>query len=190
MAMMARSLDRLRQRIDNLAGNRHSSLSRRQSDASKECEPMCLLEQIQARPMPLAVHLGIEFLEAAPDQVTAWMSLRPEHCTLGGKAHGGVIMALADSLGAAAASINLPQGALGTVTLESKTNFVAQARAGDALVGVAAVQHQGRRTQVIHTRVETGEGRTVALVSQTQMTLFPEAAGDDLAGNRQHERAC
>ena len=36
--------------------------------------------------------------------------------------HGGALMALADTLGAACAYLNLPPGA-STTTLESKTNF-------------------------------------------------------------------
>jgi uncharacterized protein (TIGR00369 family) len=149
---------------------------------------MDMLERIQAHPMPMAVHLGIEFLEAEPGQVTAWMQTGPEHCTLGHAVHGGVIMAFADSLGGATAFANLPHDAKGTTTLESKTNFVAAAPAGSSLVGVTNLLHRGRRTQVVQTRVETGQGRVVAFVTQTQMTLFGqrggECAANDLAGNR------
>jgi len=149
---------------------------------------MCPLEKIQARPMPLAVHLGIEFLEAERDQVTAWMQTGPEHCTLGQAVHGGVIMAFADSLGGATAFINLPTDAVGTTTLESKTNFIGPAPAGSSLVGVTHVLHRGRRTQVVQTRIETGAGRAVAFVTQTQMTLYADAAhkcdDDYLARNR------
>ncbi|HEY7900691.1 MAG TPA: PaaI family thioesterase [Caulobacteraceae bacterium] len=135
-----------------------------------------LLEKIQSHPMPLAVHLGIEFLEAEADQVTGWMQTGPEHGTVGEAVHGGVIMAFADSLGGAAAFVGLPCDARGTTTLESKTNFVAAAPVGSALVGVSQVLHRGRSTQVVHTRIETGEGRPVAFVTQTQMSLFPDAA--------------
>ena len=149
---------------------------------------MCLLEKIQAHPMPMAVHLGIEFLEAGPDQVTAWMQTGPEHCTHGHAVHGGVIMAFADSLGGATAFINLPADAKGTTTLESKTNFIAPAPAGASLVGVSHVLHRGRRTQVVQTRIETGQGRVVAFVTQTQMALFAHEAqkcdDDYLARNR------
>ena len=151
---------------------------------------MCLLEKIQSNPMPLALHLGIEFLEAEPDQVTAWMQVQPEHCTLGQRVHGGVVMAFADSLGGATAYINLPRDAAGTVTLESKTNFIAPAPAGASLVGVASVLHRGQKTQVVQTRVETGQGKVVAFVTQTQMTLYPEAGrtiGDDYLGRNRLE---
>jgi uncharacterized protein (TIGR00369 family) len=107
---------------------------------------------------------------------------------VGETVHGGVIMAFADSLGGATAFLNLPEGAKGTATVESKTNFVGAAPAGCSLVGVASILHRGRRTQVVQTRIETGMGRVVAFVTQTQMTLFAEqgreCGGDYLSRNR------
>jgi 1,4-dihydroxy-2-naphthoyl-CoA hydrolase len=132
---------------------------------------MSLLERIKAHPLPFAELLGIEFLSAAPDAVEARMVVRPELCTLGQFAHGGAIMSFADTLGGAAAFVNLPAEAKGTTTLESKTNFIAGAPAGSTLIARCALVHRGRRTQVWQTRVETVEGKLIALTSQTQMTL-------------------
>jgi 1,4-dihydroxy-2-naphthoyl-CoA hydrolase len=133
--------------------------------------PVTLLDRINAHPLPFAQLLGVEFSSAEPDAVTARMVVRPNLCTLGGFAHGGAIMSLADSLGGAAAFVNLPDGAKGTTTLESKTNFVAGAPSGSTLVGRCVSVHRGRRTQVWQTRIETEDGRLIALVTQTQMTL-------------------
>ncbi|MGO9420684.1 PaaI family thioesterase [Roseiarcus sp.] len=132
---------------------------------------MTPLDRIRANPLPFAGVLGLEFVAADEDRVSARMVVRPDLCTLGGVAHGGAIMSFADTLGGALAFITLPEGAAGTTTLESKTNFVGAARAGTSLLGACAVVHRGRRTQVIQTRVETEEGKLVALVIQTQMTL-------------------
>ena len=132
---------------------------------------MTLLEHINAHPLPFARLLGVEYTSAAPDAVAARMVVRPDLCTLGGVAHGGAIMSFADTLGGAAAFANLPEGAKGTTTLESKTNFVAGAPSGSTLVGRCVAVHRGRRTQVWQTRVETEEGKLIALVTQTQMTL-------------------
>ena len=126
---------------------------------------MTLLERIKANPLPFAGLLGVEFVSAAPDAVEARMVVRPDLCTLGQFAHGGAIMSFADTLGGAAAD------AKGTTTLESKTNFIAGAPAGSMLIGRCARVHRGRRTQVWQTRVETEEGKLIALTSQTQMTL-------------------
>jgi len=132
---------------------------------------MTHLERIIANPLPFAGLLGIDFLSAGLDAIEAWMVVRPDLCTLGDFAHGGAIMSFADTLGGAAAFVNLPEGAKGTTTLESKTNFIAGAPAGSTLIGRCALVHRGRRTQIWQTRVETAEGKLVALVLQTQMAL-------------------
>jgi 1,4-dihydroxy-2-naphthoyl-CoA hydrolase len=81
-------------------------------------------------------------------------------------------MSVADALGGAAAFVDLPDGARGATALESKTNFVGAAPAGSTLIGrLTSPFPGGRRTQVWRTRVETEDGKPVALVTQTQMTL-------------------
>ncbi len=132
---------------------------------------MSLLERIKAHPLPFAELIGVEFVRAEPDRVEARMVVRPDLCTLGAIAHGGAIMSFADTLGGAAAFIGLTAEAKGTATLESKTNFIAGAPAGSTLIGCCSLVHRGRRTQVWQTRIETADGKLIALTSQTQMTL-------------------
>jgi uncharacterized protein (TIGR00369 family) len=62
---------------------------------------------------------------------TAVMSVLEDLCTVGNSVHGGAVMALADTVGAAAKFINLPAGAQGTTTIESKTNFRQPGASGD-----------------------------------------------------------
>jgi 1,4-dihydroxy-2-naphthoyl-CoA hydrolase len=132
---------------------------------------MTPLEKIQSLKMPFAELKGVTFTEASQDRVVARMQVRPDLCTLGHVLHGGAIMALADSVGAAATVINLPEEAKGTTTIESKTNFIGAAKEGVTVIATATPIHRGRRTQVWQTRLETEEGRLVALVTQTQMVL-------------------
>ncbi len=79
-------------------------------------------------------------------------------------------MAFADTLGAIATVLNLPEGA-STTTIESKTNFLGPAPTGSTVVGECTPIHRGRRTMVWQTRISTQEGRLVALVTQTQMVI-------------------
>jgi uncharacterized protein (TIGR00369 family) len=132
---------------------------------------MSLIDRINANPLPFAQWLGIEFVSAEADCLVARMLIRPDLCTIGGIAHGGAIMSFADTLGAAAAFINLPADAKGTTTIESKTNFIAGAPAGTTVIGRTTLVHRGRRTQVWQTRVLTEQEKLVALVVQTQMNL-------------------
>jgi len=132
---------------------------------------MSLIDRINANPLPFAQLLGIEFISAEADALAARMLIRPDLCTIGGVAHGGAIMSFADTLGAAAAFINLPPDAKGTTTIESKTNFVSSAPAGANVIGRTSLVHRGRRTQVWQTLVATEGDKLVALIVQTQMNL-------------------
>jgi uncharacterized protein (TIGR00369 family) len=132
------------------------------------------LDQLKQVKLPFAELLGIRFVSASKDRVVAELDVRAQLCTAPAVAHGGALMAFADTIGAAGTFLNLPQGA-GTTTLESKTNFIAGAPLGSRLTGEATPVHRGRRTQVWTTRITTGEGRLVALVTQTQMVLEARA---------------
>ena len=131
------------------------------------------LDRLRQLPLPFARLLGIEFLSASKERVSAEMLVRPELCTANSVIHGGAVMAFADTLGAAGTVLNLPDGA-GTTTIESKTNFLAAAPAGAKLLGEALPVHRGRRTMVWQTRLTLEDGRAVALVTQTQMVLEPK----------------
>jgi uncharacterized protein (TIGR00369 family) len=132
---------------------------------------MTPLEKIRSMKMPFAELKGVTFVEADKDRVVARRRVRPDLCTVSHSIHGGAVMALADSVGAAATVINLPEDAKGTTTIESKTNFIGNAKEGTTVVATATPIHRGRRTQVWQTRLETEEGKLVAIVTQTQMVL-------------------
>jgi uncharacterized protein (TIGR00369 family) len=117
----------------------------------------------------LADLLGIRFVEATPDRVVAELDYRDELTTVGGSLHGGTLMAFADTIGAVATVLNLPEGA-STTTLESKTNFFAAGRSG-TLRAETTPLHRGKRTMVWQTRVTDEAGRLLSLTIQTQMVL-------------------
>lgn len=120
--------------------------------------------------MPFANLMGVEILERSRDRVRGRLRVRPDLCTAGGILHGGAYMAFADALGAIGGFLNLPPGAR-TTTLESKTNFLGAAREGEEVFGEATPLHLGRRSSVWQTRITAPEGRLLALVVQTQMTV-------------------
>ncbi|HEX3430685.1 MAG TPA: PaaI family thioesterase [Rhizomicrobium sp.] len=125
--------------------------------------------------LPLARLMGIAFCEAGADRIVAAMTVRADLCTAGERAHGGALMALADTAAAMGTAISLPAGATGTTTIESKTNFLGAAAVGTRLIAIATPVHRGRQTQVWQTRIETEAGKLVALMSQTQMVLYPRS---------------
>ena len=131
---------------------------------------MTALAILNQHMLPFAKLMGLTYTSASKDKVTAEMLVREDMCTLPAILHGGAVMAFADTLGAAATFLNLPQGA-STTTVESKTNFIAPAPAGSKVLGETTPVHRGRRTMIWQTRVTTPEGKLVALVTQTQMVL-------------------
>ena len=123
--------------------------------------------------MPFAAVLGLEVLTASPDLVAARVAWDATRCTAGGVLHGGVLMGLADSCGGFSAFLNLPDGAAGTTTLESKTNLFRAVRAG-FVTAQSRPLHKGRSTVVVDTVLTDDDGALVARTTQTQMVLWPE----------------
>ena len=114
--------------------------------------------------------LGIEFTDVTPDKVIARLTVRKDLCTIGDNLHGGAIMAFADTLGAVAAILNMPQGSR-TTTIESKTNFIGGAPIGTRVVGESVPMHKGRTTVVCQTTLRNEAGKLLALVTQTQLVI-------------------
>ena len=123
--------------------------------------------------MPFSLAIGAEIETATADEVTGRLAWSAERCTIGGALHGGALMALADSLGAICAFLNLPDGATGTSTIESKTNFFRGVREGH-VAATSRPLHVGRTTIVVQTDLVDGtSGKAVAQVTQTQAVLRP-----------------
>ena len=120
--------------------------------------------------MPFAGTPGITVLHHTGAEVRARLEWSPELCTTGGALHGGALMALADSTGGASAALNLPEGAAGTTTIESKTNFLRALRTGHA-EATSRPLHIGRTLIVVDTHIRDDQGRMIARVTQSQLVL-------------------
>jgi uncharacterized protein (TIGR00369 family) len=122
------------------------------------------------RLMPFARTLRVKFTRYSKEEVGARLDWAPELCTSGDILHGGAVMSLADSTGAMCAFLNLPEGAAGTTTVESKTNFLHGVRKG-FVEAVSRPLHIGRTVIVVETDVRDADDRLVARVVQTQLVL-------------------
>ena len=123
--------------------------------------------------IPFAVELGIELLEASPEVVRARLEWTPERTTTADTMHGGAIMSLADTCGGIGAFVNLPDGAIGTATIESKTNFLRGVRGG-SITGTTRPLHKGRTLIVLETEVARDDGKLAAKVAQTQIYHYAQ----------------
>jgi len=120
--------------------------------------------------MPFGSLLGFELVTASTEEVRARIVWEEHLCTAGGALHGGALMALADAAGAYLAFLNLPEGANGTTTIESKTNFFRAVREGHVHAR-SRLLHRGRTTIVVETDLRDDADKHVARVTQTQVVL-------------------
>ena len=121
--------------------------------------------------MPFARSLGLEITRAEPACVEGQLLVREDLCSIRSSVHGGVLMSFADSMGAIAAFLNLPEGAAGTTTIESKTNFLRPAPAGSRISARTVPVNVGKKLCVLTTTIESEAGKPVAVITQTQMVL-------------------
>jgi 1,4-dihydroxy-2-naphthoyl-CoA hydrolase len=128
-----------------------------------------LTEQLHAA-MPFTAVLGASALKVAPDEVVLRLDWDATRCTTGGLLHGGALMALADAAGGWCGFLNLPEGATGTATVTSATNFLRPVTGGhvDATARPLSV---GRTVVVADTELRDADGRLAARVTQTQAVL-------------------
>ena len=138
--------------------------------ANDNSDAAARLQAVADMQPPFAHLLGMKIIEATRDRVVAELHVREDLTNRNGGLHGGAVMAVADNLGGTATFVNMPEGA-GTTTIESKTNFIGGAKEGTTVIATATPVHRGRRTQVWQTRLESEDGKLLAVVTQTQLVL-------------------
>ncbi len=116
--------------------------------------------------MPFAGQLGLTLDEAGPDRVIARLAWAPHLCTAGGVMHGGVLMSLADTVGALVTFLALAEGST-TATITSTTQMFRPVKGG-AVRAVAVPLHRGRSTVTVQTSLYDAEQRLVAQTTQIQ----------------------
>ena len=122
--------------------------------------------------VPFTNVVGVELITSAPEEVRGRLAWHASRCTAGGVMHGGSLMTLADTCGAMCAFLNLPEGSVGTSTIEMKINFFRAVRAGHVEARTRPL-HAGKMTVVVETDLFDSDQRHVARVSQTQAVLYP-----------------
>jgi 1,4-dihydroxy-2-naphthoyl-CoA hydrolase len=113
---------------------------------------------------------GVEIRSVAPDLVVCEMKVTEALTNRNGVLHGGALMTLADNAAGSAAFINIPVDKSNT-TIESKTNFLRGVRVGDTVTARCAPLHRGRTTLVLQITMTRGDGKPVAVTTQTHLVL-------------------
>jgi 1,4-dihydroxy-2-naphthoyl-CoA hydrolase len=119
--------------------------------------------------------LGIVIDSATKEEIRASLRVRPELMAPNGFLHAGTIISMADTACGYGCVFNLPPGAIGFTTIETKSNHLSTLR--DGFVACRATPaHLGRSTQVWDAVVENPlTGKPLAMFRCTQLLLYPTA---------------
>ena len=130
------------------------------------------VESITALSAGCAVsHLGMEFLEVGDDFIRGRVPVDERTRQPYGLLHGGVSVALAETLGSVAAGHVVAEGHT-VVGLDINANHLKSARSG-WITGIARPVHIGRSTQVWHIEMRNDDGELVCVSRLTMAVLAP-----------------
>ena len=113
---------------------------------------------------------GIRIVSMTPALAVCEMPVTEALANRNGVLHGGALMTLADNAAGSVAFANIPANKTNT-TVESKTNFLRAARIGDVVTARCEAIHIGRTTHVLHTTMTRGDGKKVAVTTQTHLII-------------------
>jgi len=114
--------------------------------------------------------LGIEFVDLSEDSLTARMPVTPRVHQPDGVLHGGASVALAESVGSAAAFMFLDGQPIQIRGIEISANHIRSVKEG-LIYAHAKCVHKGRTTQLWHIDIKDEEGRLVSFVKMTTLRL-------------------
>jgi 1,4-dihydroxy-2-naphthoyl-CoA hydrolase len=114
--------------------------------------------------------LGIEYVAIDADSLTAKMPVTEKVHQPDGVLHGGATLALAESVGSAAAQVLIAEGRAQIRGLELSGNHIKSVRSGHVWAK-ATVLHRGRTTQLWQIHITDDEGVLVSVVKFTTMIL-------------------
>ncbi len=122
--------------------------------------------------IPFAATIGLIITKATRAHIEGEVDIRHEVTNPYENAHGGLLMSMADMLGACGAGLNMPEGKQSSLTTESKTNFIKPAALGDTLIGIATPISRGRLISVWQTEIRRkSDDVLVAVITQSQIYL-------------------
>ena len=114
--------------------------------------------------------LEIEFIDVTEDTLVAKMPVTSRVHQPDGVLHGGASVALAESIGSAAAFVFMDDKDISIRGIEISANHVKGIRDG-FVYAKAKVIHKGRTTQLWQIRIENEGGELISLVKLTTISL-------------------
>lgn len=115
--------------------------------------------------------LEIEFIDLTEDVLTARMPVTPRVHQPDGLLHGGASVALAESIGSAAAIMFLGKENSTIRGLEISANHIKSISDGFVYAKATAL-HRGKTTQLWQIRIENEAAELISLVKLTTITFY------------------
>ena len=139
-------------------------------------------EMLQQVPGGFNRALGLRFVRATRDEVSAELEVSPDHLQPYGIVHGGVYAGIIETLASAGAAITAMARGQSVVGLDNNTSFLRAVRSG-RLRATAVPLTRGRRTQLWEGRVVDDDNRLVTTGRVRLLCLEPgaELAGESVA---------
>ncbi len=122
--------------------------------------------------------MGLHFIQATPDEVTAQLEISACHRQAYGIVHGGVYSGIIETVASVAAALWAGRHKQSVVGIENHTSFLHAVREG-TLKASARPLMRGRRTQVWQASVTDSRGRVVA---EGRVRFLALEAGSAIAG--------
>jgi uncharacterized protein (TIGR00369 family) len=131
------------------------------------------LDRDLGRVIPFANLLGLQLRELGKGMARFELQLRPELMNSFHAAHGGVVMTMLD-IAMAYAAKSMDAHAVGAITVEMKTTFIAVGKG--TLIAVGRCLHHGSTVSLCEGEITDPTGRMVARGSGTFMVRKERAA--------------
>ncbi len=114
--------------------------------------------------------MEVEFIDVDKTSLTAKMPVTEKVYQPDGVLHGGAMVALAESVGSAAAHVLLDRNEYYVRGIEISANHVKSVREG-FVYGTATYVHKGRTTQLWQIRISNESGELISMCKLTTISL-------------------
>jgi uncharacterized protein (TIGR00369 family) len=128
----------------------------------------------EVEPPPVSKLIGFRMTEADEGRIVMELTIREEHTSPPGSAHGGVLVDVADAAMGCAYGTLLDTEDTWT-TVELKVNYLRPAWAGDTIRAEGRVVHAGRTLSLTECDITNEDGKLLARLSSTLMRLRASA---------------
>jgi 1,4-dihydroxy-2-naphthoyl-CoA hydrolase len=115
-------------------------------------------------------YMGIEFVDFGENYVVAQMSIDPNKLQPMGLLHGGVSLALAETVGSGGSLLLVDNTAFSVLGLQVTGNHIASVSEG-RLIARGEIIHKGQLTHIWDVKISTDDGKLISVARVTNIII-------------------